>query len=313
MFLGNRRAVHSPKRVKEKKKKLFWGSIFALFFIAGGLLLGAWTTHLPEGTIANISVIGSSALLEEGVRSYVEEAIGGNYLGLFSRANVLIYPRRSIEEGLLDFFPNFLSASVSISDFPSIQVAIKEREPRYLWCGSFSLEEGVSGESASSTGAGEVREDKKPDAPSQKNCYFVDSDGVIFMVAPDFSGLVYFEFNGPSSGVAFRESSKSEFPLGYYLLPKGELEHVIAFKDYLNGLGIKSERAHVLENGDINLVLLNGVKIFWNRAQIAQTLLKNLDAAFGANIFSKNDLIRENSSLEYLDLRFDRKVYYRFN
>ena len=283
MFL-KRRSLYSSRRIKERKRTFIRSVIVIVIVMVTSIAFFSWASHKPEITIKNIIVVGASSFVDKKIETYVEQKIRGDYLWLFSRANIFLYPRQGIKEGLLNTFPHLSKAHVSFDNFQSISVHIEERKPYYLWCGSLEDEE----------------------------CYFLDLDGAIFAPAPYFSGSVYFEFYGPIGGEKIRTQGIREAPLGFYFLPTQEFKRIIAFKNALGVIGILGERFFVREDGDYEFVLRNGAEILFNREQDFDVILNNLDAALGTEALENDDLTEENASLEYIDLRFNNKVFYKF-
>ena len=308
MLLHSRRVIRSSQGMKERRKTFLMRSALSVasFFLL--VAFTAWVVRLPSFALEPVTVAGISDSQKELIRSYAEEKIAEKYFLIFPKANIFLYPRGSIEEGLLDFFPQLESASVSLDSSRSLHVLAKERKPAYLSCQSpakILSEKSVSGETSSiesdtvATTKGDV-------------CYFVDSRGVIFEEAPHFSGPVYFTLYGKPTGANVRPGNKSIFPKGFSVLSPEEFNQLVALKDNLNGLGIKVASVTLKEDGDREFLVQNGVRILWSKAQSVDTSLQNLSAAFEAGIFGEKDLIRENSRLDYLDLRFGKKVFYKF-
>lgn len=204
-------------------------------------------------------------------------------------------------------FPRLESVSVSLGDSHSVSIVVGERESAYLWC------EGVH--EAYREVAVEDRDEIGEDESEQKNvkkCYSLDSKGIVFEEAVEIPENVRLTLYGKPTGGAFRPQNKKEFPEGFSLLFEEEWSELVAFKDNLNGLGVKVASVIFKEDGDREFFVENGVRIFWNGRQGIDTSLQNLTAAFESGVFEQKDLIQEHSPLKYLDLRFNKKVFYKF-
>lgn len=239
----------------------------------------AWLSWLPETSIKQIQVVGNRTVPEEDVRAYIESRLQGGYLSVFSRANVFLFQPSVVEKELMDAFKKIEEANVSRDGLRSVRVDINERKPYYLWCGARSL------------------------VSTQDGCYFLDIDGYAFAPAPYFSGHVYFEFQK-------QFNAGSMDPIGTHFLPTEEFKRLIGFRNALRALDIYPDTLAIDENGDYIFVLAGNTRIIFNPAQDFDLLFNNLLATFDTEQFKGKKI--ENTSLEYIDLRFKNKVYYRF-
>ncbi|MBI2048292.1 MAG: FtsQ-type POTRA domain-containing protein [Parcubacteria group bacterium] len=218
------------------------------------------------------------AVSEEDIRGFLEERLGGGYLNIVSRANVFLFQPKVIEAGLKSSFAKIQDVEVSRDSFNSIVVTIEERKPFYLWC------------------------DEQVADKNENQCYFLDIDGYAFAPAPYFSGSVYFEF--------YKPFSEDKNPVGTYFLPEAEFKRLIAFRNSLREVNIEAQKFKILETLDYAFILKEGTDIFFNPKQDFDALFNNLSATFDTEQFIQKR--KRGFSLEYIDLRFDNKVYYRF-
>ncbi len=130
-----------------------------------------------------------------------------------------------------------------------------------------------------------------------KVCYFTDEDGYAFETAPDFGSRLYFEFNGPP--LSAKDFKKA-------LLFKAAIESVLE----KNALGQKPISLEILEAGDYDLRFDNW-HILFNKNQDEATLSRNLDLALNSGSL-KESVESKKLDLDYIDLRFNKKVYYKF-
>ena len=147
----------------------------------------------------------------------------------------------------------------------------------------------------------------------------MDEDGYIFDEAPYFSGEVYFKFYGltdvgrPDSG----RPTSEDFPLGSYFL-KQNFKQLISFKDILIGIGLKPVALYATNDGDIQIFLSGGTlpttgpQIIFRADADFQNVAENLEAALTTEPL-QSEFKNKYSSLQYIDLRFGNKVYYKFS
>lgn len=281
-----RNILNSPRllELKKHRRKVFVSKILLIFFALALIVAGAaYASRMPVFNIKQVKIIGKAAETE-AIKAMVQDKISGNYLWLFPKTNVLFYPKRKIEDKLLEKFKRIggIKFSVKNEPFPNekiLEVFLSEREGKYLWCG---------GEAALS--------------PEKTQCYFMDGTGFIFEEAPYFSGEIYFKFYGPGRAG------------GYF--SEGNFKQLIDFKDVLSTGGIKPVSLYISESGEGKVFLVSpGAAarpyIAFKSSANFPKLVKNLETALNTEPLLSN-FKNKYSSLEYIDLRFGNKVYYKF-
>lgn len=124
---------HSRLRARRKRRRARLAIVAAGFlFLLMILLVGA--SYLPFLQIREVEVTGTRTLATSTVAAYVERAIAGQYLYLFPKRNIFLYPKPEIAAGLLAEYPELRTADVHAVTFHSIAADVAEREPKALWC-----------------------------------------------------------------------------------------------------------------------------------------------------------------------------------
>ncbi len=179
-----------------------------------------------------------------------------------------------------------------MKDLHTLSVRITERDGEYLWCGQKFSE--TNGEDASD------------------GCYFIDTAGFIFSKSPNFSGPIYLKFFGGNF------DSDSSDPIGRQFLDFFSFSQYIELIDSLKKLGIRPYALYIDENGDTNIYIapITGGKKFYTKLVFSskdtfEKSLQNLDAALQTEPL-KTDFVKKFSTLLYIDLRFNNKVFYKF-
>lgn len=287
--MQKRNVLNSPRllELKKKKQKVFLNKIFlsilALFLVFAGF---AYTSRISILNISLAEVRGNKAIDAEAVKTIIEKEITGNYLWFFPKTNILLYPKNKIKKELYNEFKRIKDINLSVKN-KILEAALTEREAKYLWCGDTFPENGKD---------------------SQK-CYFMDEGGYIFDEAPYFSGDVYFKFYGliDQAGI---------LPPGSFFY-KENFMRLISFTDALVSMGLKPTALYIAEYGNAQIFLsgrdslATDPKIIFKIDSDLLAAAKNLETALGAEPLQSN-FKNKYSSLEYIDLRFGNKVYYRF-
>lgn len=129
-------------------------------------------------------------------------------------------------------------------------------------------------------------------------CYFVDETGFIFDEAPSFTPGVY---------SVFRSNPVLDNPVGQTLLTAEELKTLESFYTNLPRLSITPLYIQ-LSSTEVRIYVDGGAYLVWNRDQAPTDVFSNLETVLANKVIKLADL----STLEYIDLRFGEKVFYRF-
>ncbi|MFC1720777.1 cell division protein FtsQ/DivIB [Patescibacteria group bacterium] len=249
--------------------------IFIILLFVMGIL--AWQSGNEKVVISEISVSGNEIVKESDIQESVRKEMLGKYLWLFRKDNIFIYPKGDIEEAVFAIDKRIRALNIHRDSLTSVAVEIFERKPEYVWC-----------ESKTETG---------------EKCFFMDELGYIFVEAPQFSGSVFFTFYTPREFNLRNDSDDGV--LGNQLFEISEFEKFIAFKKEVEKIGFETIGFVEKEENDFELLLTDDSKIIFNEEQNFDDLLENLDSSI--------DTIQTSTEpLEYIDLRFGNKVFYKF-
>lgn len=294
----------SPRILEIKKRKrkilrnkiIFFFVLFLIFFI-----LLAFLSRWEKLQIVDIQIQGNKIVEEEWIRQTVEEELQGHYLFVFPKKNILIYPRNKIIVSLGEKYTRLEDINLSLKDQGLLLIETSERKPTYTWCGDMPLvyEKEIDIEVESTNNI------------KQLKCYFLDERGYVFDQAPYFSGDVYFRFFGKI------EREDVETPVGNYFLPEN-FGSTLFFIDNIKNINLKPYALYVKEDGQMELYLASLIsnnippKIILKTDADLIKMVENLEASLVTEPLRTK--YKENfANLEYIDLRFGNKVYYKFN
>lgn len=130
-------------------------------------------------------------------------------------------------------------------------------------------------------------------------CYLLDSAGFIFAEeATSTPSTALYTFTG-----VFPPDAA---PLGQKFLPE-HLGGVLAFLQELGTAGFAAERVSIENEQDFSVLLKRGFVIRVPLEEDLSQIVRNLDV-----VLSSDTLRRREGELEYIDLRFGNRVYYKF-
>lgn len=290
--MQKRNILNSPRllELKKRRKKVILNKIvFSLIGVLLVFILLGYASRVNGLNIIDLKINGNKIITTESIETAINEELAGKYFWLFPKTNVLFYPQKEIKTILLNKFKRIADLTLEIKNRKTLEVSINERTAKYTWCGR------VVQDSSNA---------------NQSKCYFLDDTGYIFDEAPYFSGSVYFKFYGLTENA-------TENPIGSYF-DKNNFNKLISFKENLEKMGLKpvSLWKDNSNNDDAGIELASNKenyspKIFFRLDSDFQNISENLEAALTTEPL-QTEFNKKYSALQYLDLRFGNKVYYKF-
>ncbi|OHA15860.1 MAG: hypothetical protein A3G52_01445 [Candidatus Taylorbacteria bacterium RIFCSPLOWO2_12_FULL_43_20] len=269
--------LRSKKFARRRKRILLlrMGSLLIVF--ASAVWLVSYLSSLDKVTISRIGVEGNLALDKSEISEDAYSELEGRYLGILSKKNVLIFPKENIEKKLKEKWKRIDEVKIERSSLTSIAVKITEKKPEYLWCGG------------------------EENAPSGgRECFFMDRDGYIFSKAPQFSDSVFFKL--------FSNINK-ESPIGEYFADNTDFTNISALISLMVRDGIGATKLVRKDNGEYELYLGDGSRVFLNIDSDYKDAYENLRVFLESDIYLAID--KASSPIDYIDLRYGNKVFYK--
>ena len=246
---------------------------FCICILCGAGLVGGLglASHAERFAINNVSVSGAHELSTSTLTAAVETGLQNNIFKIFSRRNMFIYPRREIEQTLVDTFPRIENVEVSRASLlaQAVVVTVQERMPFAKWCGK--------------DGA----------------CYLLDDTGFIFAETK--------ESQQPTTVYVFKGGLlPNTSPIGQTFL-HGRLLGIVHFLGLLTQAGYSPLGIYVENEKDFSVPQKNGPLLLIPFDLKPENMVHDLQLALEA------DSVRgRETDLEYVDLRFGNRVYYKF-
>ena len=268
------------KRQRRTKNKIIIIASCLFLLVVGSIFLFRW----PRVNIQTIEINGNKVINPGALMDVVNYDLKGDYALVFPKTNFLIYPEKKIKLDLMTEFKRLSSVQLSIKNINTLEVTVTERDGKYIWCGDMFT--------------------------AQSDCYFMDSNGYIFDKAPDFSGDIYFKFFG---SIQANETN----PVGLVFLP-GTFSKLLKFENSLFEMGLKPYALQAAANGDMTFYLspnnptAPSPQIIFSSTADYDTLANDLESALQAEPL-QSEFAKNYDSLNYIDLRYGSKIYYKFN
>jgi cell division septal protein FtsQ len=236
----------------------------------------SWISYLPQYSIAVINVDGAHDISPVRIQQFVDTKLYTGAYSFLSPQNIFTYDRKGIEKALAIFFPRVKSVTINRSSLlaNAIEVHVVEREPYAEWCAE-SLD-----------------------------CYVMDESGYIFAEATSSQASTtpkMYVFHGGLS----KSASSTDQIIGRTFAP-AHSSGIIAFLKLLSEADFTPLGATVENDEDFSVPVDEGFSIKASYGEDATALIKNLNL-----ILSSDPLQNNRGKIEYIDLRFGDKVYYK--
>ncbi len=242
------------------------------------LLIIVYALRLSSFQIKQVSVTGTFLVSREAVESIVADTLQGNIAGVIPRSNFLLYSRESLRERLLGTYIRIAAVTFTEASPQSLIVTIHERTPEAVWCEGIYIPQG------------------------ERVCLYMDQFGLPYDQAPQFSAPIYFEFYG---------YEKTLPKLGEHVANMAVLSQIKTLRTLLAALQIAPVAVTLQTDGTFQLMTNKGWWLIVDTATDPILVVDHLQAALSAEVFKKR-LVDTQNRLEYIDLRFGKKVFYKF-
>ncbi|MDO8522280.1 MAG: hypothetical protein Q7S08_03270 [bacterium] len=299
--------LHPRISLRSRRRKLRALMAFVVLIVGAGAVYGVSEfSYMSRYSITNVSVGGTGSVSPNLVRAFVETKLNDGNHPIISRENIFLYPKTDIAKGIAEYFPRILSAKISRETFlaQAITVIVVERKPFALWC------------SGGKVGNSQVAAGEKKEA-IQKECFQMDESGFIFApleVSPQerlHAGdglLTGFEQSATSTSegeIIFTGGLAGTAPIGQTFLQK-HFESVLTLLSRLKDEGFSATGVSVENEQDFAVSLSNGFVLRASFGVDASALVRNLQT-----VLSSGPLLGKENKIEYIDLRFGNRVYYK--
>jgi hypothetical protein len=207
---------------------------------------------------------------DPSLATYATDAMQGFYFGIIPRDSIFFLPEGQIRSDILAANSDIAAVSIFRSSLNSISINVDMRTGVARWCGTAPT----------------------PNVPA--SCYLFDPNGVIYApFASTTETLNPFMLYAPLAGSTTQ-------PLGATIADAADLPSTFDFARQLATLG-SAVTAVDIHDGQVDDYLASGTRISY--------VLGDEQNAYTALVSAQTDFSLTDGSVEYVDLRFDGKVY----
>lgn len=243
-------------------------------FAAAAMAAGVAATALPAVQLTDIRVSGLQTLDERDVRAYLGAALGEKYLLLFPRSSYFLAHTGILAKGIRDAFPAIADVEME-KEFPrTLTVRVTERKFWGILCNTL--------------------QDANP-----VQCAALDETGFAYESAPLPQGNL----------LLIVESDRPSLEPGKTRMDEELVREMQALQQKIReAIGGEVARFEVRDrvSGEIRARAADGFMIWFKRGDDISNAMRVLKKVLDAEIGNR----REN--LDYIDVRFGNKVFYKF-
>lgn len=257
--------------------KILFFLLLILFVVA--IFIGLFS--LSKFRIKNITVSGVSDSNKTDFLVFTDKFLEKKYFGLLPYDNIFIFPKKSLRAEIVG---NLLYIKEIKFDrqFPNeVAIEVNTRRPFAIWCEKYLNE------------------------VAKASCVFVDEKGFAFKKSPIFSGNIFRQFFDMRE-----EGEKRGGNLGQVVSETLFIE-LNNFIKQISSDNIEVARVDVKDGNIYELETSAGWRILLNGAKSFSITLDNLKTLLDTEL-APGKAGKLLPGLEYIDLRFGDKVFYKF-
>jgi hypothetical protein len=277
----NRRSkiLKSPKLIEKKRAKIIRITLIYLLCLVVFISGTFFTLRLDN---LQITRINSNVSYSNEIANKVNEIISDNYLYLFPKSNIWLYPKSDIKKELLNSFNTIDNLSISANGLSGLDIKINEREPIALACDGFTNES------------------------ENHDCYFIDKNGLVYSKTANFSDGTFFKY--------YLSTNSISDLIGKNLIDNQEkFIEINNFIESIKKSGIKLTGLLFGDDGQYEMYAKNydesDMVIYFNDRISLDKIASNLIA------FIEDSKVKKNGNngkinFESINLRFGNNIYY---
>jgi hypothetical protein len=343
---SQRGARVSPIRVRRRRARyiILGVIVFLIALITYGV---SWASYLPRYNVGTVTIVGTDQVPSADVYNYVESLLHTSGHPFLSRDNIFLYNQKALQREIVGNFPRIASASISRASLfaTAITVTVTERQPYALWClpaqtgtdnsmsDCYQMDETgfifaqalasaipaapiVATTSTSSSSSGQASSlqaaTSTPAASStQQSQSISQSQQYVFEGGLGLGTSTDATSSNPS-GQASTSQAAVQNPIGQTFVG-AHMPGIVALLQMLGQAGFSPSGATVENAQDFWVPLKPGLPAggqgFYIKASFGEdpgSIVSNL-----ALVLSSDALAGKESQLQYVDLRFGDRVYYK--
>lgn len=279
--------VLRSSREREKKmrnRKRFLGCLILLAIVGGFFSL----LNLNFFRLTTFNLLGQTSQDLVVIKQTINQELNGRYLLVVPKNSVFFFSKTNLALLLKQKFPGLQSVEIDSPNLNTLAISLADRDSKVLWCNV-----SVKG----------------------KICFYLNDEGLVYQVAPNFSDSIIMEFTSDSlvkklntRVINPRDLAQAKFFLNFLKTV------LVGWPSPETDFKLSSIKALPLQDFEATIVSAtnpdNSWKLFFNTGASADKLITNFHSLIKDPTLTKDWATAK--TLDYLDLRFDNKIFYKF-
>ncbi len=266
------------RRQKRRRVVLIASSILLLILLG----VSIYTIWQPVFRVQRIEATGPHA---EDVQRIARQSLNGTFSYIIPRDSIFFMPKTEVRAAILNAYPDISAVSVKRSGFYAISINSLARTSAFVWCGTSVISE----------------------APGDGLCYEADAAGFLFStIYPTEvtnASTTEMVMQLPAGTLRFYAPlTEVTAPLKAYVANASVIPDILHLQRALSSLGAGISQVQI-RGDEVDFYTEGGTRITYVLGDEANA------AALAASAFPSLNL--NDGSIEYVDLRFTGKVYYK--
>ena len=300
------RILYNPRKIKQKQsvrsRILFvMLKLFIAFTVVGASFV--ILVHIKRWQISDYQIIGATSVSQEQITGALSEIFAGNYALVAPRSSFFLVTAGGVQKKLLAAFPKLKNVVVH-KQFPNtVKVSLSERTLWAVACDNPNVfgTEAMQSEQGSSTpptlSEGEIG------APTESvgavlDCVYIDDQGYAYETAPDISGTLILRIHLDAGRPLLNTQVVDQGRIMHLKEILSAMEQ--ATGDRMVGVEFSSKVPSEirLKAGSGYMLYLNWEDDFTNVSRVLKRVLTD-------------EIKTSRKKVDYIDLRFGNKVFYK--
>ena len=251
-----------------------------VFIVSFGLLTAAVISffHIPYFKIKAVSISGAETVRASDIENSVKVFISGREFWVFPRSSIFILSEDMIIKHLTNTFPrlNHISMRVDGMSPAAVLVGVKERTTWAVVC-------------RTSTALGTGKD----------SCFYSSSEGFLFGLAPKESGSLFLQI---------KDNREENYKVGGYFIAGDELNRIRIILEKIKSATSENVDTVSISKDEVfyyEAVNDAGWKIIFDSRTDPERAAENFILAY------RNTLKEDLSNVDYVDLRFENRIFYK--
>jgi len=264
--------VDTKVALREKRRKRLKR---IMYIVAALVFVGGiiFLLRAPRLQVRDVTVNGVEVVDPNDITTTILHSMEGMYAFIIPRSSIFLVSPDAIAKQLQRAFPRIKTISVTRETLHGLTVSITEYTPSYLWC------------------------------EQTDTCYLMDERGIVYSSAPYYSGVTYPKiYKGVIASLPFSPLTQSE------------LDIVALLDTRLKQIAIEPTAFYFESPHTMHVLFVRNTTtpaIYFDPSISIEGALNRLYSGL------RTDPLREKFAnqallLEYIDLRYDKKVVYKF-